>query len=350
MKSLVITGPKKVELVTENMNNSLQPDEVLVRVKYISLCGSDYKLFKGLYSGPKQYPLKFGHEWSGIVKEIGNQVESVKCGDYVTGDCSIWCGTCIYCLSDKNLCLNIKKYGITTDGFSQTFKIVNKKYLYAASKDLLLPVVGLAEPFAVVYHALNKLCKIIPSVKWQQNRILIIGCGMLGLAAYLLLTLQFQCKQIDICDNMSEKVDYLQSLFTDMQVSRFELPHFNRNKNETYTSLYADCLHDIVIDATGLASGVSSALSFVKPGGCVVSFSMFDDAIINFKQIILKSVTVLGSIGGTGAFQQALLFFEKYQSYVKSIITHCYSLDQAADAFMDKHHNNGMKIKSQIRL
>ena len=76
-------------------------DEVVVKVCYITLCGSDIHLMNGTYNGPVNYPILFGHEWSGIVEKTGDNVTEFKTGDKVTGDCSRFCGECEFCRTDK---------------------------------------------------------------------------------------------------------------------------------------------------------------------------------------------------------------------------------------------------------
>ena len=99
MKKLVISEPRKVEL-TQSGTGEPGEDQVKIAIKRVSLCGSDMALFKGSYSGPCRYPLVFGHEWSGVVLQVGRNVKDVLPGDFVTGDCSKYCGKCNNCSKD----------------------------------------------------------------------------------------------------------------------------------------------------------------------------------------------------------------------------------------------------------
>src|ERR1044072_3573375 len=112
-EAITLVRPKDLAITsTHDALPPLDDDEVLVKVERVSLCGSDYRLFNGTYHSLATYSIRFGHEWSGTVVDIGAEVTKFEEGDRVTGDCSRWCGTCSFCQKDKNLCKRIEKYGI----------------------------------------------------------------------------------------------------------------------------------------------------------------------------------------------------------------------------------------------
>ena len=88
MISYILKEPKCVE-AQEGPKPVPQGREVLVRIRYVGICGSDIHLFNGTYNGPHSYPMRFGHEWSGVVEAVGSDVTRVEVGDVVTGDCSL---------------------------------------------------------------------------------------------------------------------------------------------------------------------------------------------------------------------------------------------------------------------
>ena len=159
MNKIIIDKPNV--FTTETCQKpSVQNEEVLIKVARISLCGSDIHLYKGTYSGPINYPVVFGHEWSGVVEETGAKVTRFKKGDKVTGDCSRYCSDCEYCQVDKNLCVNIEKYGITIDGASAGYVVRNQKYLYKLTRNVSLKAGALVEPIAVGANLIEKVVKL----------------------------------------------------------------------------------------------------------------------------------------------------------------------------------------------
>ena len=161
MISYILKQPHCVEAV-EEIKPVPSGHEVLVRIKNVGICGSDIHLFHGTYNGPHSYPMKFGHEWSGVVEATGNLVSSVKPGDLVTGDCSRFCGSCSACATDRNLCAHIEKFGITIDGSSTEYILRDEKYLYKSPSGMDEKLLCLSEPVAVAAHLLHKIHRVLP--------------------------------------------------------------------------------------------------------------------------------------------------------------------------------------------
>ena len=101
MKAIRIHGPKDVRF-EEVPIPKVGPDDLLIRVKAAGLCGTDLELYDGtmfyITSGITKLPLIPGHEWSGEVVELGANVSEFSIGDKVTGECSVGCRSCPYCI------------------------------------------------------------------------------------------------------------------------------------------------------------------------------------------------------------------------------------------------------------
>ena len=173
--------------------------EVLVRIRYVGICGSDIHLFNGTYNGPHSYPMRFGHEWSGVVEAVGSEVTRVEVGDVVTGDCSRYCGACPSCEVDKNLCQHIEKFGITVDGASADYILRDEMYLYRAPEGLDIKHLCLSEPVAVAAHPVEKVRKAVPS-GFADKRVLVLGGGVIGMSALMLLLHMENCRQAELYD------------------------------------------------------------------------------------------------------------------------------------------------------
>ena len=109
MKAAVIDAPSTLK-VTELPDPQINDKEVLIRVDSCGICGSDVKIYKGEWTIP--FPRVIGHEFSGEVVEVGNQVTSFKPGDRVTVDPNEACGECEYCRNDRpHFCPNMIDHG-----------------------------------------------------------------------------------------------------------------------------------------------------------------------------------------------------------------------------------------------
>lgn len=114
MKALVIEEPNKA-VVKDVPYPKPGKHEVTIKVENVGICGTDIHIFKGEFLSP--YPIIPGHEFSGVIDEVGEDVTSWKVGDRVTADPSLFCGECVFCLTNRgNQCENWGALGNTIDG------------------------------------------------------------------------------------------------------------------------------------------------------------------------------------------------------------------------------------------
>ncbi len=114
MKKVVLTGIRKMNLITDNEPQVLNRSEVKIAMKSIGVCGSDIHYYSEGKIGSQvvEYPFPVGHECSGIITEIGDDVTNVKVGDLVVVDPAVHCGKCDQCLAGRpHTCRNNKFLG-----------------------------------------------------------------------------------------------------------------------------------------------------------------------------------------------------------------------------------------------
>jgi threonine dehydrogenase-like Zn-dependent dehydrogenase len=303
------------------------PGEALIRVRNVGICGSDIHLFNGTYNAPHQYPLLFGHEWSGVVEKTGRGLTKAGKGDVVTGDCSKYCGTCENCSGDKNLCEHIQKFGITVDGASAEYIVRDEKYLYPAPEGMDPGLVCLSEPVAVAVNLIGKIKQIGGDL--SQKRILVFGGGLIGMAAMMFLKHMEGCKKIELFDLSKYRTGIAAS-------SGARIPEAQETEAEddgTYAKMYRTAKYDVVIETTGAAPVFAKALYLVKPAGILGCAGMIARVQIAQKLIVTKSLVIVGSIGGTGHFDRAMDFIRRYPKEAGKLISHHYPISDAEAAF-----------------
>lgn len=338
MKAYVLKEPGKLEAQQREVSQP-GPEEVLIRVTNVGICGSDIHLYKGTYNGPQNYPILFGHEWSGIVEKTGERVTKVKPGDKVTGDCSRYCGHCDHCSQDRNLCRTIEKFGITIDGASAEYIVRDQQYIYRADPSADLEVLALTEPIAVAKHLLEKIRK--QGGVFQGKKVLIYGGGAIGQAALLLLRLYYGCEQVEL----SDLIEYRTKMAEEFG-ARIPAPEELEWKLENdYPNMYNKTRYDVIIETTGVAPVFANALNLLKPGGYLGCVGMIGKAEIPQKLIVTKSLTVTGSIGGTEEFEDVIAFIHENRDVVKKLISHVFPASEADQAFaMATEASRAMKI------
>ena len=320
----------------------VQGDDVLIKVARISLCGSDIHLFNGTYSGPINYPIMFGHEWSGVVEETGPNVTKFKKGDKVTGDCSRYCSDCEYCKVDKNLCVNIEKYGITIDGASAGYIVRNAKYLYQLTQNVSLKAGALVEPIAVGANLIEKVVKQKGDI--SEKKILILGAGGIGMGLLFLLIHKYSCRNIYASDLSELKIQ----IAKEFGAIEFDPAQGIETQND-YKSLYTTAEYDIVFETTGNADVFAGALNLLKPTGVLACLGMIPSVEINQKLIVIKSLSVIGSIGGTGYFDDVIAVISKHGNSVEKLVSDEYQADMDGVKKAFKAAQNSSKtLKAQL--
>lgn len=328
MISYILKEPKCVE-AQQSETPAPQGHEVLVRIQYVGICGSDIHLFNGTYNGPHSYPMRFGHEWSGVVEAVGSEVTRVAPGDVVTGDCSRFCGSCPSCERDKNLCEHIEKFGITIDGASAEYILRDEAYLYKAPEGMDIKHLCLSEPVAVAAHLLEKVRRAVPG-GFADKRVLVLGGGVIGMSALLLLLHMEGCKQAELYDLAESRKALAHSEGARIpDASELEVS----TSGTDYASMYATAKYDVVIETTGVAPVFANALNLVKPGGVLGCVGMIAKVEIAQKLIVTKSLTIVGSIGGTGDFPRAMEFLCKFPASADKLISHYFPITEAPEAF-----------------
>jgi len=341
-RALALQGPGEIAEITGESFGEPSPEEVCVRVERISLCGSDYGLFHGRYGGPAAYPIRFGHEWSGHVEAVGKAVSRVSIGDAVTGDCSKWCGRCPACAVDRNLCQAISKFGITENGMSQRLVTVHQRYLYRDRYCLGMDLLAMVEPFAVALHAIRRagVAGIEP-----KGGAVIVGAGAIGLGVYLLLREHFGWRQLCLLEDTPQKRELLPRLIPGIDdVSPAPISVGSEND---YARLYKDG-PPVVFETSGSAAGLSTAMTIVRAGGTVAMLGIVAEPVV-LRLATIKALRLVGSMGGTGAFDEVLAFFSSHRQLLHPLITGRYPAHAAAQAFIDGSERS-THIKVQIDL
>lgn len=328
MFEYVLKNPGTIEKTEQNLP-APAADEALVKMKYIGICGSDIHLYHGTYNGPHSYPMLFGHEWAGEVVSAGKDAGDLKPGDVVTGDCSRYCGTCARCAEDKNLCESIEKFGITIDGASAEYIIRKAKYIYKAEPGIEEQLLCLTEPIAVAAHLISKIRQTCNREMADLN-ILVMGGGVIGMSAMMLLKYMYHCEQVSLYDLSEYRKDIARK--ADARIPDDDSLNI-AVQDGNYATLYNAAKYDVVIETTGVPAVFTNTFNLLKPAGILGCVGMAAEVVIPQKQIVTKALTVVGSIGGTGDFPFAMEFITRYPEEAKKLISHYYSMAELEEAF-----------------
>jgi len=318
----IVTQPGTIEF-QERPLPDLDPHDVRVKVKAVSICGSDLHIFKGKHPAAP-LPVPVGHEISGVVDQTGSEVTKLKTGDRVAIEPVIACGTCHFCQRGQyHLCTQISfQYRVGQGGFTPYF-FVSEAWAHRLPDNVSLAEGALVEPLSVAVHAVRK------SGIGMGDSSAIFGAGAIGLLLLQLVRLSGGGDRFVV----------------DVQDRRLQMA-LELGATRVLNNLSSDTIAEIVehtsglgvdfaFEAVGLEATLRQSLQVLKKGGSAVLVGLFEQPEIKIPANIFvqKEIKLLGSQGYCWDFQTALTLLAGGQVDLKSLITHEYPLARLQDAF-----------------
>lgn len=295
-----------------------EPDEVLVRVDSCNICGTDISLYRGKYTA--KTPVILGHEWSGEIVEIGENVKDLHIGDKVVSDPNESCGLCYWCRSGKPyFCNNMPEYGVLRDGgFAEYIKITAKS-VYKIPEGLDLESAAFVEPVSCAVHCIDRAL-----IKPGES-VLIIGGGASGQIITQLARNAGASRLIMITRSKS-KLEL---------AKKFGATDIINAKEEDILKKILDLTDglgvDVTIEAVGKAETIELAATLVKKSGRVLIFGFAPEgekATISPFEILSKELTIMGSWINPYTSYRALEILSSGKIDVKTLISIRLPLDK----------------------
>ncbi|MGO2951959.1 zinc-dependent alcohol dehydrogenase family protein, partial [Lentilactobacillus kefiri] len=305
MKALVFTGKQHME-IQDIDKPEVKPNEVRIDTAYAGVCGTDHALYNGLPgSADAVPPIVFGHENSGVISEVGSNVDGFKVGDRVTVDPNIYCGKCFYCHTGRpELCDNLSAVGVTRNGGLEESFTAPATNVYPIPDNVSLKDAAVIEPISCAVHGID-LLKLTP-----YQKALVIGDGFMGqLFAQILQA--YGVHQVDLAGIVDEK----------LALNKEKLGVTN-TFNTTRDKLPED--YDVVIEAVGLPQTQQQAVEATRKGAQVLMFGVGKpDAHfeMNTYEIYQKQLTVQGSFINPNAFEDSIALLQSGDLNVDAIIS-----------------------------
>ena len=307
MKAATILQPKQIE-TQELPVPEPAPGELRIRVMSSGICGTDVHIFQGEYMG--SYPIIPGHEFSGIVEQVGSGVTRFKAGDRVAVEPNIACDNCVNCLNNRhNFCLNWQAVGVTRPGGMAQYVCAPEKSAFDIG-DLPFEQAAFMEPLSCVLHGLERL-----DIE-TAARVAILGAGPIGLLLLQGLRLNGAAEVVAV-DKNPDRAALAQSLGADRSLT---------NLDELERDAY-----DAVVDATGAVAVMSRTLDFVRPGGRILLFGVppaGQKMTVEAFPIFRKGLTILSSFTSLRNSYQALGLLKSRRILVEGLISHRLPLEE----------------------
>ncbi|MCC7146910.1 MAG: zinc-dependent alcohol dehydrogenase family protein [Phycisphaeraceae bacterium] len=293
MQAVIFTGPQRVEV-----GGTAEPicgeEQVVLRVVRAGLCGTDLHIFRNEYLS--SFPLIPGHEFCGVVAQVGGKVKDLKVGDRVAADPNLYCNACDFCrLQMNNHCLNWQGVGITLPGALAEYLAVPARACYRLPAGISDAQAAMVEPVSCVVHALTRL-RVLPG-----DDALIFGAGPMGLIMAQALR-HSGAGRVVVVDTQKERLKLAEELGVSVALAA-------GGAAEGKIKEMAPRGFAVVVDATGVPAVIEKAFSYLRPRGQYLQFGVTPrDATVALRpfDVFHYDWTILGSFALCYTFDRAI--------------------------------------------
>lgn len=344
MKAIRFMKPEVIEY-SDIPTPAPKRDEVLAEIAYAGFCATDIELLTGemvhIKNGNTTYPIIPGHEWSGTIVQVGENVRNLQVGDRITSDVSLGCGECGECRRGHyNLCPNREVIGSyrNRQGVFAQYVAVPQRHVYKIPDGLSLEEAALAEPAATAAYAVTKAR--IPA----GAQVLVIGDGPIGQLAAQLANIEGASRVI-----MAGSWDDKLAIAKSCGVS--ETINYHREDVVKRAGELTDGGPEIVIETSGSNSALTSAVQALKPTGRIVAVSWYNGAMVDvpMNTLIVKDAELVGSLASPNSFEPVLRYMAEGKLKVKPLITHVRPLEELEDVVKMIRAKREMRIKVLLK-
>jgi 2-desacetyl-2-hydroxyethyl bacteriochlorophyllide A dehydrogenase len=330
VRAIVFSRPGEFS-VTEVPEPVPGPRDAIVRVEAVGICGTDVHVLDGEFA-PTVFPIVPGHEASGVVVNVGDEVGNVAPGDPVSLDPSFYCGECSFCMVGRgNLCENWDGAGVArSDGSAAELVRWPAKNLHRLPNSVDLALAALIEPLSCAIHAFD----LLP--RWIGAHYLIYGAGTMGLIMAQLAP-RAGAASVTVVDPNPQRRQAARDVGIDLVGSSPD-------------ELARSGGWDTVIDCTGAVAAVEDGLNRVRRGGTFQQFGVApSDAQAKFSpfRIYNDELTVVGSMAVLHSYARAVDMFVAGALNAKAMVSHAFALADYGNAIEAFRAGTGRKV--QIR-
>jgi len=336
MKALFYLSPRKLA-IREIPLPLIQDKEVLIKIKAVGICGSDFEGYLGK-TGRRIPPMIMGHEMAGVVEETGKSEKFIP-GDRVVVQPILNCGQCIYCKEGKiNLCKNWKSLGVLDiNGGMEEYIVVPEDNIFKINEKIRYKEASMVEPLAVAYRAVKQ----IPLEKLNQSKfILIIGAGTIGLLLLQILKQKTKSK-IVVSDIKPYRLRLAQELGADQLINPTQDVLQSRIDEVTNKEGV-----DISLEAVGISSSAAQSVEVLKDGGMAIWVGNVQKMVqVNMQRIVTGEITIQGNRAyNIDDFKNALDLVNKRKLNLNRLISKVAKLEQGSAMFRQLENNDDGKL------
>ena len=348
MKAGILTDDRDIQ-VGDAPDPRIGPDEVLVQAGYAGICGTDLHIYRGEFHERVAFPAILGHEFGGVVQEVGKDVQGYQVGDRVAVDPIISCHRCPACLTGHiNVCSTLRLLGVDLDGGFGQYVAAPASNLYPLPEAIPMAHVPMVEMYGLGHHILWR-------GQVQPGEIVaILGAGKLGLSILDVLCHSASPAMTIITDLQPFRLETARKLGADYVVDITQEDPLDRVMEIT-RGAGVDC----VIEAAGhyhLVEGqeapLAQAVKMVRTAGRIVTAGLGEQlSALHFKTLVLKEAHIIASRVTLGEFPRAIRLMEKGLLHPELLVTDQLAMRDIAAAFekVDQEDPSTIKVVLDVQ-
>ena len=326
-----------------------QSNQVLIKVDYAGICGTDRHEYVGPNFIPttkphrltgRTAPLIIGHEFSGTIAETGRDVRGFSVGDRVTANGSLTCGLCSFCKEGRyNICEKLGFIGVGDDGCFAEYMVVEASKLFAIPLGVSQRQAAVAEPLACGLHASHLVGDL------SGKAVVVIGAGIIGIGAFYGAKLAGASKILVVGRNNNKKS------FIEKNGGHF-LNASEANMEEYIKQWSGGSMADVVYECAGTQETMDLCIPSCKPGGTIMVMGVFEKPpLVDLNTLQEAEKRILTSQAHVNEIAEALDYIGEGKIDADELITAEVTLDTlVADGFEELIRNSSNHIKILINL
>ncbi|RYP21505.1 hypothetical protein DL767_009239 [Monosporascus sp. MG133] len=289
MKAVIFDGPRKVSLQQRPVPKIQQDGDIIVRVQTAALCGSELHVYRG-HERDSGSGFIMGHEFTGIVVDVGKDVKSVKVGDKIVSPFTVSCLDCFYCkMGYTSRCTQSALFGCkaldvaSTNDFD-TLQGAQAEYVRVPLADgtvMKAPpelddeaLILMADIFPTGFFGARNAFNALGAQKPSEATAVVIGCGPVGLCA-IVSALEYKPKHLFAIDSIDSRLELAKSLGAEPLNFKTDREHMTARIKEVTDGRGAD----IVIEVVGLSPALRTAFDILRPFGFISSIGVHNAEI-----------------------------------------------------------------------
>ena len=306
--------------VEEHPMPEVGPHDVLIQVEACGVCGTDVHIYEGDKGAAEVTPPTIlGHEFSGVIREVGSEVKKYKAGDRVCIDPNCYCGACDPCRNGvAHFCENMMGYGTTVNGGFAEYCAVDERQVYLLGENTTFEQGAMAEPVACCLHGID-MCEIQPG-----QQVVIIGGGMIGLLMLQLAKLAGAAK-VALLEPVENKREVGRKLGADVCIDPVK-----EDVKERLAENGMDWVN-VVIECVGRPSTIEQAIEIAGNKAVVMMFGLTkpdEEIAVKPFQVFQKELVLKASYINPYTQKRALDLINSGRLDVSSMVYEVCSLDK----------------------